>query len=802
MRLSYDWLKKYLNINVPVQQLAEKIERTVVEYDDIIYPNHGLKKIVVGKILSVKKHPNADHLNICQVDVGSDQPIQIICGAPNVRAGKKGIVALHGARVGGNVKIKRAKMRGVESNGMLCALDEIGFDKSVVPKEWQDGIYYLPDDAKIGAPVYPYLGMNDQIIDLDVTPNRGDMLSMRGIVHELAAIYKLTPHFSHLQLKESGPATSSEIKATADSKLAPVYKLRVVNHVKVQPSPRWLQIRLWNCGIQPVNNVVDATNYAMLKDGQPIHAYDLDKLAGHQLIIRRARSGEKMMNLNGKAIHLTPNDVVAADSQKVVALAGITGGAAANVTAQTRNVVLAAGVFDPIQIRKTAQRYVIHTQSSQRFERGVDWNAIGKVLASTAQLVSQNTHGQVATGTVTVNDHKVQPVQIPVKLSKINAVLGTDLSKATVNDLFERLGFKTIVSGDQFRVTVPTRRWDVKIAPDLCEEVAKLYGYNRIPSTLPNGVMTPGALTPRQKLYRKSRQVLEAAGLDHAISYTLTTEQKAKMFMMRSSHETRVALPLSNDHSTLRMNLISGLLDDVAYNQARKVDNVALFEQGRVFERTADQQKPNEKTHVAAVVSGSLVTNSWQQKVQPINFYQLKGIVDFYLDELGVNGPVTYQATDQHAEMHPGRTADVYVHGHCVGFIGQVHPKIAKAFHVQPTYVFELDLHHLAQMPKSDQRYQKISRYPAVERDVAVMVSRTITNQSITAAIQRRGGASLKRVQLFDVYRGAKIPDDQQSMAYRLVFQNQHGTLTDQVVDRRVQKIQKELVRQFHAQIR
>ncbi|XIF20320.1 MAG: phenylalanine--tRNA ligase subunit beta [Acetilactobacillus jinshanensis] len=508
MRLSYDWLKKYLDINVPVKQLAEKIERTVVEYDDIIEPSKGLKKIVVGKILSCKKHPNADHLHICQVDVGADQPLQIICGAPNVRAGKKGIVAVHGARVGspGNVKIKRAKMRGVRSNGMLCALDEIGFDKAVVPDKWQDGIYYLPDDAKVGAPVYPYLGMDDQIIDLSVTPNRGDMLSMNGIVHELAAIYNKKPNFTKPEVKEDpSHHAKDEIEATADSKIAPIDKLRVVNDVKVQDSPLWLQIRLWNCGIQPVNNVVDVTNYIMLKYGQPVHAFDLDKLAGSKLVARHAQKGEKFINNDKKSVELDPKDIVVADANQPLSLAGVSGGLKANVTSQTKNIVLEAAAFDPIMVRMTSRRHSIHTESSKRFERGVDHAGVGEALNDAAQRFR------------------------------------TDLSKDTVADIFRRLGFKDQVKGDQFTVTVPPRRWDITIAPDLYEEIAKLYGYNKIPSTLPGGRLTVGELTPKQKVYRKSRQVLEGAGLSHAISYTLTTSKKARMFMLRNE------AALSND---------------------------------------------------------------------------------------------------------------------------------------------------------------------------------------------------------------------------------------------------------------
>ena len=803
MRLSYQWLKQYLHLNVPVKQLAEKIERTSVEYDDIIQPKRGLKKLVVGKVVSMKKHPNADHLTICQVDVGAGQPVQIICGAPNVAVGKKVIVALHGARVAGNVKIKRAKMRGVRSNGMLCALDEIGFDKAVIPKKWQPGIYFLPDNAKVGKPVYSYLGMDDQIIDLDVTPNRGDMLSMKGIVHQLAANYNLQIHWSAPQVKEATSlSAASEIHSQADSKIAPIYKLRVLNHIKVQASPLWLQIRLWNCGIQPVNNVVDATNYIMLKYGQPIHAFDLDRLTDQTLNVRRANQGEKLVNADHKTIKLNPYDIVIADGQSPVAMAGVTGSIKADVTDRTQNIVLEAGVFNPVLVRKMAQRHSIHTQSSQRFERGVDHGGVDEALDDAAQLTGQIAKGQVASGIVNVNNPRVTPVTIKVTVDHINSVLGTRLSKTSMVSIFRRLGFTVNSHANQLSVTVPTRRWDIKIVPDLCEEVAKLYGYDKLPSTLPKGPATHGELTSRQQLLRKSRAILEASGLSHAISYSLTTTKKAQLFMTRRGYATHLLLPMSIDHSTLRMNLISGLLDDIAYNQARSVKNVALFEQGRVFYRfKPQQQKPTEMIHVAGAVSGSLVPEAWNQKARSVDFYQLKGILNNYLKKMDVQGPIKYIATDQYSEMHPGRTAKVYINDNLVGFIGQIHPVMAKRFQIDPTYVFELDLDKIIKWSALTPATQ-VPKYPSINRDVALLLDNNITNAQVLRVIQQNGGRYLHRIKLFDVYEGGHIPTGKKSMAYTLVYLDPRGTLVDKTVDKAVQKVQKALENQLDAKIR
>lgn len=803
MNLSYQWLKKFLDIDVPVKQLADKIEMTSVEYDGIIEPQKGLKKLVVGEILSFKKHPNADHLNICQVDVGADKPLQIICGAPNVAVHKKVIVALPNSWVGGHKKIKRAKMRGVVSNGMLCALDEIGFDKKVVPKKWQPGIYYFPDDAKIGDPIYKYLGMDDQIIDLDVTPNRGDMLSMKGIVYQLAANYNLKVNWKKPNLTEDAShKASDEVKVTADPKIAPIYKLRVLNNVKVAESPMWLQIRLWNCGVQPVNNVVDITNYIMLKYGQPIQAYDLDKLAGKQLTVRYAKAGETMLNADQKKIKLSTSDIVVADDNGPVAMAGDVDGVRAGVTSATKNVVLVAGAFNGVLVRKMAQRHAIHTEASQRFERGVDHGGVDEALDAAAALSNDLTKGTTAKGIIKINDPKVTPHVIKTSAHFVNYHLGTQIPDATIQSYFKRLGFGLKADHGKYEVTIPTRRWDVTIAEDLNEEVAKLYGLGNIPVTLPETPLTSGALTDRQKLLRKSLRLMDASGLSHAISYSLTTPQKAKMFLTHPTYETKLYLPLSNDRSVLRMNLIAGLLDDVAYNNAHSVNNVCLFEQGRVFEKSSKSQvRPVEPMHIAGAVSGSLPIQNWDQKSEPIDFYQLKGILDNYFVKMGIHKDVKYVATSKYSEMHPGRTANIYIDKQFVGFIGQVHPNVAKAFQIQPTYVFELNLDDLLKM-STIQPAVPIPMYPSMTRDVALLLNKDVTNDDVLAVIKKNGGKFLHQIKLFDVYTGEHVPDGKKSMAYTLVFLDLHDTLVEKTVDKAFAKIEDALKTELNAQIR
>lgn len=804
MKLSYDWLKEYIDLDVPAKELAEKIERSSVEVDSVVKPSNGLKKIVVGLIVDIEDHPDSDHLHVCQVDVGDDHPVQIVCGAPNVAVGKKVITALSGARVAGNLKIKKSKMRGIQSNGMLCALDEIGYSKDVIPNEWTDGIYFLPEDAQLGDEVFKYLGMDDSIIDLDVTPNRGDMLSVYGALKDLSAIYNVPVNLEHSKLTAtSGQKASDQVSVDVNKDIAWSYLVRVANNVRVQPSPLWLQIKLWNAGIKPINNVVDVTNYVMLKLGQPMHAYDLDKLVGKNINVRYASDGETIRTLDEQEINLDHNDLVISDDKKPVAMAGVIGGLDTAITSKTKNVLLECAIFDPIKVRIMARKHVVHTEASQRFERGVDANGLNEALDTASEMIRKLSNGQITDDIVEGSHYRKPKDKIIITSSRINHVLGTNLSQNAIIDIFDRLGFTTAIDDDNLVVTIPTRRNDIKIQADLIEEVARIYGYDNLPSTLPSTTTTHGGLTSIQMLMKNSRHILEGLGLTHAISYSLTTSDKAHMFLKNQYYETNLSYPMSSDHTTLRMNLIAGLLDDVAYNQARNVDDVALYEQGRVFIKdNANQIRPHETEHLSGAISGLLTNISWNQKPNSIDFYKIKGIVNEYLSVIGFANQITYVANENYVEMHPGRTADIFVHGHYVGFVGQVHPNIAKQFKIKDTYVFDLNFETIAELPKTDQHYELVSKYPAIKRDIAMLLDAEINNIDIVNIIKKRGGAYLTKVTLFDLYEGNNIPDGKKSLAYSLTFQNKKETLTDEDVNKAMNKVQRNLEKEFNAEIR
>lgn len=806
MKVSYDWLNEYLDLDVAPRDLAEKIARTSVDINDVYTLGDGLKKIVVGEVESCEPHPDSDHLHVCQVNVGEEELIQIVCGAPNVAAGQKVIVALNGARIADNQKIKRGKLRGVESNGMLCALQEIGFSEKIAPKDYEDGIYILPDDAKPGESVLDYLGMNDTIIDTDVTPNRGDMLSIYGNVNDIAAFYNLKPHFKEVAVEENDDQNTADLVSAeiTDETIAPTYKLRVVKGVTVAESPLWLQIRLWNSGIRPINNVVDVTNYVLLKYGQPLHSYDYDKLPAHEFSVRHAEGDEKMITFDGEEQSLISDDIVVTSGNQPVALAGTMGNESTAVSDNTKNVVLEAAIFDSVMVRKQARRLDLHSESSMRFERGINPAMVETALNEAAQLIAQLAGGTVTKGIVSGSNKVAEDKEIKLSLAKINHVLGTDLSLEDVTDVFARLNFPTEVNGtDEMTVTVPARRWDISLPADLYEEIARIYGYDNLPETLPVMTRNQGGLSPRQKFLRATRHDFEGMGLNQAISYSLTTEKLAKQFQISPVDEPmKLDFPMSSDHVATRMSLVSGLLLDIAYNVAHNVNNVALYEEGRVFIPRENKERPEEQEHIAGAITGQLLANNWHLEDTPVDFFQIKGMVERYLHNMGIAGKIEYVSDNSRTEMHPGRTANILVDGEVVGYLGQVHPQVAKDYKIPETYVFELNLEQLLQANKIENEYTPISKFPSITRDIALLVDKNVTNEEIRELIQKRGGAFLKDIHLFDVYQGSHLAAGKKSLAYTLTYQDPSATLTEDQVNAAFDKVVKELTQQLGAEVR
>lgn len=810
MKLSYEWLSEYLDLNIEPKDLAEKIERTAVEVDSVKRLDYKLKKIVVGHTLKVEMHPDSDHLHIVQVDVGEEEPIQIVCGAPNIAADQDVIVAMHGSRIKDNVKIKRSKMRGVPSNGMICALQEIGFDDAVVPKDYVDGIYVFPADSGVepGDSVMEALGMDDDVIDTDITPNRGDMFSMNGNATEIGAILNEDVTFESIVPTDSDQSDQDSNKQisvkVSDPAFAPVYKMKVINNLTVEDSPFWLQKRLMKAGIRPINNLVDVTNYIMLKYGQPLHAFDYDQLPEKTITVDKAGENVKFTTLDGEERDLRADDLLIKSGDVPVALAGVMGGMDSEISDGTKTVALEAAIFDPILVRKTARYHVLHSEAATRFERGIDFSSTDNALDEAATMMAQLGNGQISQNTVVGNEVIPEEKQIKISLVRINKVLGTDLSADEVGDIFDRLGFEYDLdeANGNFNVVAPLRRWDISIEADLLEEIARIYGYDNLPSTLPVGPTTIGSLTDTQKIIRDSRTTLEGLGLNQAMSYGLTTIDKARHFIMADGETVKVDWPMTKDHEALRMSLISGLLDDIAYNEARSVDNIALYEQGRVFKKAGENVQPTEIEHIAGAITGSLIDSSWINKDEKVDFYQMKGVVDQYLQNLNLDGAIQYRATDQYPEMHPGRTANIFIDDQYIGFVGQVHPETQKAYKISETYVFELNLSTLIVQPKVRQHYELISKFPSISRDMALLVDEDVTNQNILDVINSSKQKFLVNINLFDVYNGSHLPSGKKSLGYQLTYQDSKATLQEEVVNQEFESLVEQLKTELGVTIR
>lgn len=801
MLVSYKWLKELVDVDVTTAELAEKMSTTGIEVEGVETPAEGLSNLVVGHVLSCEDVPET-HLHLCMVDTGDDEPRQIVCGAPNVRAGIKVIVAIPGARIADNYKIKKGKIRGMESLGMICSLQELGLPDSIIPKEFSDGIQILPEDAVPGQSIFPVLGLDDEIIELSITPNRADALSMRGVAHEVAAIYGKEVHFPVKSLNEADKAAADVIQVAIESDKVLTYKARVVENVTVAPSPQWLQNLLMNAGIRPINNIVDVTNYVLLLFGQPMHAFDLDKFEDKKIVARDARAGEKLVTLDAEERELTADDIVITVADKPVALGGVMGGQSTEIDASSKNVVLEAAVFNGKSIRKTSGHLNLRSESSSRFEKGINYATVSEALDFAATMLQELGNGTVLAGQVSAGNLPTEPVEVSTSLDYVNVRLGTELTYADVEAVFAKLGFAVAGNAEHFTVSVPRRRWDISIQADLVEEIARIYGYDKLPTTLPEAGATAGELTASQKLRRKVRTIAEGAGLSEIISYALTTPEKAVEFTAQPTTITELMWPMTVDRSALRQNIISGMLDTVAYNVNRKNNNLAIYEIGTIFHQTGDAKVdlPQEVETFAFAISGLVKEKDFQTQPVPVDFFYAKGIVEALSAKLNVT--LEYVATKDLTSMHPGRTAVILLDGNTIGFVGQVHPQTAKVYGIPETYVGEINLQALEAGLKADQTFQEITKFPAVSRDMALLLPAETTHNQVVAAIESAKVKRMTAIKLFDVYAGANIEVGKKSMAYSLTFQNPEASLTDEEVAKFMEKITKALVETLSAEVR
>jgi phenylalanyl-tRNA synthetase beta chain len=783
MFVSYKWLQDYVDLSgVSADELAEKITKSGIEVEGVEVLNEGIKGVVVGHVLERVQHPNADKLSKCQVDIGQGEPVQIICGAPNVAQGQKVAVATVGAVLPGNFKIKRAKLRGEESNGMICSLTELGMEAKVVPKEYSEGIFVFPQDAEVGSDAIALLNRDDEVLELGLTPNRSDCLSMLGVAYEVAAILGRNVKLPEIDLQPVNEKATDyitvKVEANEDN---PLYAAKVIKNVKIGPAPLWMQTRLMSAGIRPHNNVVDITNYILLEYGQPLHAFDYDRLGSKEIHIRRAQDGEKFVTLDDAERTLTSDHLVITNGTEPVALAGVMGGANSEVTSDTTTVLLEAAYFTGGTVRKASKDHGLRSEASARFEKGVDPNRVRAAGERAAYLMAKYAGGEVLEGASEVDTLTVEPAVVSITLEKINNVIGANLTAQDVKEIFDRLQFAVSIEDNVLTVTAPTRRGDIKIEEDLIEEVARLYGYDLIPMTLPIGSSTPGKLSKYQEKRRIVRQYLEGAGLYQAVTYSLTSEEKAAQFALENRDFIRLAMPMSEDRSILRLSIMPQLLEVLKYNSARQNDSLAVYETGAVFLANGTEVLPEEEEHLAGAITGLWHSHSWQGEKKAVDFYVLKGILEGLFAKLGLTDSVTYvQAKVDN--MHPGRTAEIHLNGVRIGFVGQVHPTMQKELDLKDTYVFELSLKAVLEEATASLRYEGIPRFPSITRDIALVVDKETVSGVLKDIIQTAGGQLLKEVNVFDLYEGERMEEGKKSIAYSLKYMDPERTLTDEEV--------------------
>ncbi|MFZ5596475.1 MAG: phenylalanine--tRNA ligase subunit beta [Bacillota bacterium] len=806
MRVSLKWLREYVDVTIPAEELAERLTMAGIAVEAIEKPGEGIEKVYTGKILKIEPHPNADRLSVCRVTTGGDVELQIVTGATNVREGHVVPVALEGARLAEGLVIKKSKLRGVESRGMLCSGQELGLDVSMMPPEQSHGIMLLDPGTPLGLDIREVLGMDDVILELELTPNRGDCMSMVGVAREVAALLGNDLRMPETSVPESGAGISGLVTVDIeDPGLCGRYVARLFRNLKVGPSPLWMQERLKAAGVRPINNIVDITNYVMMELGQPLHAFDYDTIRDGHIIVRRARAGETIVSLDGNERILKEDMLVICDPGGPVAVAGVMGGLDTEVTGKTVNVLLESAHFNPVSIRRTSKALGLRSESSSRFEKGVDITGCPRAADRAARLLADMAAGEVAPGAVDNYPGRTPRRTVILRTGRVEHVLGVDVPRQEIVNILRGLEFTVRDNGEDLLVTVPGHRPDVSLEEDLIEEVARMYGYINIPGTLPYGPTTPGVRTPRQSFEVVVKDCLRGLGLCEVITYSFFGPSMLDLcgLPQDSPHRNvlRLQNPLSEEQSIMRTLVLPGVLEVLQRNISRRNNDVAVFEVGKVFIPRGSGQLPLEKNVLAAALTGN-TASGWNSPGRSYDFYYLKGVLEVLLDRVGLK-KYSLERESGNPLFHPGKAARLTVGEDVVGVLGEIHPDVMENYHLPRAVVaMEMDFDLLAGLSGKPVKYRPLPKFPGIERDLALVVRQGITALEISRVIRKFGGKYLQDISLFDVYRGGQVKEGCQSMAYKLKFQAEDRTLTDQEVNGSVNVISEALAREFGAELR
>ena len=797
MRTSLEWIRSMVpELSCTAQEYMDAMTLSGSKVEGYEELDADLEKIVIGQIEKIEKHPDADKLIICQVNVGTGENIQIVTGAPNVKEGDKVPVVLDGGRVAGGhdgkktpggVKIKKGKLRGVESFGMMCSIEELGSTKDMYPEAPEYGIYIFAEDAVVGADAVEALGLHNSVFEYEITSNRVDCFGIIGLAREAAATFRKEFHPPVVTATGNNEDVNDYVKVSVeDTKLCPRYTARVVKNIKIAPSPEWMQRRLAAQGIRPINNIVDITNYVMEEYGQPMHAYDLDTIAGHQIVVKRAEKGQKFVTLDGQERTMDDSVLMICDGEKAIGIAGIMGGENSMITDDVKTMLFEAACFDGTNIRLSSKKVGLRTDASGKFEKGLDPNNAIESMNRACQLIEELGAGEVVGGVVDVYTTVKEGRSIPFEPEKYNRLLGTDIAPKTMLDYFKMLDLG--YDKEKNEILVPSWRQDLECDADIAEEVARFYGYDKIPTSLPSGEATTGKLSFKLRVEKLARDIAEFCGFSQAMTYSFESPKVFDKLLLPADSPLRetvvITNPLGEDFSIMRTVSLNGMLASLATNYNRRNQNVRLYELGNIYlpKQTPVTELPEERMQFTLGMYGEG------------DFYTMKGVVEELFDKLGMHEKAEYDPSDKKSFLHPGRQADIVYHGNVIGYLGEIHPTVAANYAIKErVYVAVLDMPYIVEYASFDRKYRGIAKFPAVTRDLSMVVPKEVLAGDIEKVFDEKGGQYLERYALFDIYEGAQIKRGYKSIAYTLTFRAQDKTLEDADIQNAMNKILKKL---------
>ena len=802
MKASLQWMNEYvpLDLNRPAQELADELTQAGIPVEEVLSMDPGLKKIYTGKIVEITKHPDADKLQVCQVQClsedGEETTKQIVTAATNVAVGQIVPVAYHKSRLADGTEIKKGKLRGVVSEGMFCSVAEFGISSDLVRPEEAQGIYIFPEGTPIGLDIKEALMLDDTVYEFELTANRADCFSMVGLSREFGIMTNQKALFPVIMVNENGESIEGKASVAIEAHdLCTRFTSRLVTNVTIEPSPLWMQNRLRNSGIRPINNVVDVTNYVMLELGQPMHAYDYDCVADHTLIARRAKAGETLTTLDGNERELNESMLIIADTKGPIGVAGVMGGLTSEVTDKTTNVLFEAAVFNGPSIRRTSKALGMRSEASGRFERGVNHKYTAYAIDRAAQLLQQICPScKVSVGVIDVYPEPVEQRTVTFTAEQINDYLGTSIEKDRMVDILTKLEFGITESGDTIEALVPTWRDDVTGMPDIAEEVARIVSYDNIAPTIPVAILSSGGMTPKKALTKEVTHYLAHAGLSQIITFSFMHKDGLTNMMLPEGDSRYTAIPILNPISEefpyMRTTLVPAVIEAAKRNIAQQNKDLWLFETANVYEPKALPltEVPHERPMACGIMMGKVTEAAWNQAQRDTDFYDVKGVVDGLLAKLGLTQYDIQPSSESY--YHPGVSAHYTVNGVTIANYGELHPQVVKNFDLSgKVYMFEIDLEAVLSITVPPFRYQSFSKFPGTSRDLAIVAPVSVTSGDIVALIKEHGGEYLESVSIFDVYEGEHIEAGYRSLAYNLQFRSMDGTLNDEDIDGAIQAI-------------